>query len=95
MNNEVFSGFATPHLLELVVLIRCGADICLEDACIPFSEGFWFWAPPPWDTPSRDQLYMRRHRKHAFLEWDLNGEWPWQGMREASFLILKCTVLII
>ena len=38
--NDVFSPFATPHLIGLVVRILCGADICLEDACIPFSEAF-------------------------------------------------------
>ena len=40
MKNEVVSGFATQDLIELVVLIICGADICLEDACIPFSGLF-------------------------------------------------------
>ena len=42
MKNEVFWGFATPHLIRLVALIICGTDICLEDACIPFSEAFSF-----------------------------------------------------
>ena len=40
MKNEVFSGGATQDLIEHVVLIICGADICLEDACIPFSKPF-------------------------------------------------------
>ena len=34
LKNEVFSGFSTQDLIEHVVLIICGADICLEDACI-------------------------------------------------------------
>ena len=36
-NNDVFSCFATPHLIEFVVRIRCGEDFCLEDAYIPIS----------------------------------------------------------
>ena len=55
MKHEVVSGFATQDLIELVVLIICGADICLEDACIPFSGLF---------SP---RLVTRDEQKVAFL----------------------------
>ena len=40
MKIGVFWCFATPHLIGHAVRIRCGAAVCLEDAYIPFSEGF-------------------------------------------------------
>ena len=43
---DVDYSFATQDLIGHVVLtlwmtsMICGADVCLEDGCIPFSEGF-------------------------------------------------------
>ena len=37
VEKDVFSSFATPHLIELIVRFRCSADLCPEDACIPTS----------------------------------------------------------